>query len=74
MNIMRKCLLLSGVGAVGAVGALFAVKIARHRHHAGMYERAGKGIDEKLKESKESLDKATSRVQSIFDHIKNRKP
>jgi hypothetical protein len=61
------------VGAIGTVGALFAVKIARRRRHAGMYEKAGKGIDEKLKESKESLDRATSRIQSVFDRIRNRK-
>jgi hypothetical protein len=73
MNIIRKCLLISGVGAIGAVGALFTAKIARRRQHAGMYEKAGKSIDEKLKESKESLDRATSRIQSVFDRIRNRK-
>jgi hypothetical protein len=33
-----------------------------------------KEIDERLRESKAALDKATAHVQSVFEQIKNRKP
>jgi hypothetical protein len=62
--------MLSGVGALGATGILLIVNAAQNRRHVGMYEKAGKDIDEKLKDSKAILDKATARIQSIFDHIK----
>jgi hypothetical protein len=73
MGNMQKCLVVSGVVAVGVVGILLMVKAAQHRNHTGMYEKVGKGIDERLKESKETLDKATAHVQNVFEHIKNRK-
>jgi hypothetical protein len=38
-----------------------------------MYEKVGKGIDERLSESMAALNKATAQVQSVFEHIKNRK-
>jgi hypothetical protein len=71
---MRKYLMLSGVGAMGVVGTMLIVRAARHRRHTGICEKAGKDIDERLKESKAALDKATAHVQSVFEHIKNPKP
>jgi hypothetical protein len=72
MNTLRKCLILSGLGAMGIVAIIIMVKTARHRP-TGTYEKVGKGIDEKLKESKEALDKATAHVHNVFEHIKGRK-
>lgn len=71
---LKKCLVIAGVWTMGVVGILLMVKVARHRHCAGMYENVGKGLDEKLKESMVALTKATEHVQSVFEHIKNRKP
>jgi len=48
------------------------IKAFRNGGCTGMYEKAGKGIDERLKESTAALDKATTHVQSVFEHIKNR--
>jgi hypothetical protein len=73
MDTMRKFAGLSGVLAVGAAGLMLIVKAAQHRQHTGMYEKVGKGIDDRLKESKEALEKATAHVQSVFEHIKHRK-
>lgn len=73
MDTMRKCLVMSGAGVIGAAGLLLIVKAARHRHHMSMYEKVGKGIDEKLKESMAALDKATAHVQTVFEHMKSRK-
>jgi hypothetical protein len=73
MDNMRKCLVMTGVGAVGVVGILLIVKFARHWHQAGMYGKVGKGIEERLKESKEALDNATSHVQRVFEQIKGQK-
>jgi hypothetical protein len=73
MDCKKKCLVLCGVGTVG-VGIILMVKAARHWHHPGKCEKVGKNIDERLKESKAALDKATAHVQSVYDHIKNRKP
>jgi hypothetical protein len=61
------------VVAMGVVGILLMANAARHRRHAGMCEKAGKGIDERLSESKTALEKATAHVQGVFEHIKNRK-
>jgi hypothetical protein len=74
MDNMRKYLMISGVCAMGVVGIILMVKAARHRHHTGRYEKVGKGIDQSLRESKAALDKATAHVQSVFEHITNRKP
>jgi hypothetical protein len=73
MDTMRKCLVISGVGVMWIVGILLMVKTAQTRRHAGMYEKVGKGIDERLSESMAALNKATAQVQSVFEHIKNRK-
>jgi hypothetical protein len=74
MNAIRKCLTISGLAALGAAGALLLASVMRRKDRAGRCEKVGKGVDEKLKESKAALDKAAARVQSVFDHIKNRKP
>jgi hypothetical protein len=73
MKIMRKCLAISGVVFVGSALAMFIFKKAGCRHESGVYEKVGKGIDERLKESMAALDNATSHVQSVFEHIKNLK-
>lgn len=73
MDTMRKCLVMSGLGALGAAGVLLIVKATRHRHHMSMYEKVGKGVNEKLKESMAALDKATAHVQTVFEHMKNGK-
>ena len=70
MKIMRKCLAISGVFFIGSALALLIFKKARCGHDSGVYEKVGKGIDERLKESMAALDKATSHVQSVFEHIK----
>jgi hypothetical protein len=74
MNIVRKCMALFGIGALGAAGIMLYVKLKRDGRQAGTYENLGKNIDEKLNASKAALDKASSHVQSVFEHIKNRKP
>jgi hypothetical protein len=74
MKTVRKCLAIAGLCALGIIGALLLVKMTRHRNLTGMCEKAGKGIDERLKESKAALDTAAAHIQSVFDHIKNRKP
>jgi len=74
MNSVRKCIALFGVGAIGAAGIMLYVKLKRDGRQAGTYENLGKNIDEKLDASKAALDKASSHVQNIFEHIKNRKP
>jgi hypothetical protein len=38
-----------------------------------MCEEAGRGIDERLRESKVALDKASAHIQNVFEHVKNRK-
>jgi hypothetical protein len=73
MDKILKYLVTGGVVVMGVVGILLMVKASRHMHHAGMCEKAGKGIDERLTESKAALDKATAHVQSVFENIKNRK-
>jgi hypothetical protein len=74
MNSIRKCLVILGMGVTGWFGILLMVKAVRSKRHTGMYEKVGKGIDERLSESKAALNKATAHVQSIFEQIKNRKP
>jgi hypothetical protein len=74
MDNMQKCVVISGVGAMGVVGIILMAKAARHPHNTGRYEKVGKGIDQRLRESKAALDKATAHVQSVFEHITNRKP
>ena len=72
---MRKCLAISVIGAAGVicVELLLTAKIAGRRRESGACEKLGKGIDERLKESKAALEKATAHVQSVFEHIKDRK-
>ena len=72
MDTIRRCLVISGVGVAWVVGILLMVKTAQIRRHMGMYEKVGKGIDERLSESMAALNKATAQVQSVFEHIKNR--
>ena len=74
MDKMHKNAVLAGLIAAGLGSVMLIAKTARHRHPTGMYEKVGKSIDERLRESKEALDRATARVQSVFEHIKNRKP
>lgn len=74
MKTVQKGLVLSRVGAIGVIAVLFMAMASRHRHHTGRCEKAGRDIDERLKESKAALDKAIAHVQSAYEHIKNRKP
>ena len=70
MDTMEKCITLSCLGVTGIVGLLF-IKVAWRRRHGNLFAKAGKGLDEKLKESIMALDEAKARVQSAFDHIRN---
>lgn len=72
MKTMGKCVALSCVGVTGILGILF-IKFARRRRNGNLYAKAGKGLDEKLKESIVALDEAKARVQSAFDHIRDLK-
>jgi hypothetical protein len=72
MDTMGKCVALSCLGVTGIVGLLF-LKVAWHRRHGKFFAKAGKGLDEKLKESIMALDEAKARVQSAFDHIRDLK-
>lgn len=73
MKSVEKILALSGLAVLGVAGIALFVKTAQHLRHAGVYEKVGHGIDEKLKESIASLNRATDHVQTVFDHIKNKK-
>ena len=73
MDNIRKGLVIVGMGAIGWVGTLLIVKAVRPKRPTGTYEKIGKGIDEKLNESKAALDNATAQVHSVFEQIKNRK-
>jgi hypothetical protein len=73
MDNIRKGLVIAGMGAIGWVGTLLIVKAARPKRPMGTYEKIGKGMDERLSESKAALDKAAAQVQSVFEQIKNRK-
>jgi hypothetical protein len=70
MDTMGKCVALSCLGITGIVGLLF-IKAAWRRRHRNLFAQAGRGLDEKLKESIMALDEAKARVQSAFDHIRN---
>ena len=72
MDTIRKSLFLSGAGALGVFGIILFFKYLLH-HNAIKFEKAGKGIDEKLHESMVALDKATVNVQQVFENIKNLK-
>ena len=69
MDTMRKYLIISGAGIIG-IGILLMIK-ASHHHDTGMCESVGKSLDEKLRDSKDALDKASAHVQSVFEQIKN---
>ena len=71
MNNLWKVLALAGVVVLDIVGIMLIAKAARHRRHAGRYEKLAKSIAEKLVASKDALDKATAHVQSVFEQIKN---
>lgn len=72
MNSTKKSLLMAGAGLIGVVGILLLVKT--WKHHAGLYEKVGKGIDEKMRESKAALERASAHVQQVFEHIKSIRP
>jgi hypothetical protein len=73
MNTLQKYLAMACTGAVAALGIGLLLKAAGCRHHAGFCEKAGKGLDGRLHESIEMLNKATVHVQSVFEQLKNRK-
>lgn len=73
MNDLKKYLAIAGAGAIGAFGIVLLGKTLGCRHHAGICEKTGKGLDEKLKESLEALDQAATRVQGVIEHFKSRK-
>lgn len=70
MKNLWKDLMLVGIGVAGVV---LMVKAARQRGHSGRYENMGKSIDEKIRESKEALEKATAHVHGVFEQIRNLK-
>jgi hypothetical protein len=74
MDNTQKNLALLGIAAIGIGGMVLIAKALWHQDHTSIYEKVGKGIDERLKESKEALERASVRVQSAFEHIKTRKP
>jgi hypothetical protein len=73
MDTLRKNLFLYGAGALGIISIVLFVKHLLHHHDALKLEAAGKGIDEKLRESLAALDKATANVQQVFENIKHLK-
>jgi hypothetical protein len=73
MGIIRKCLVISGIGAMWIVGILLMVKPSHSKRHIGKYEKVGEGIDERLIEARATLDKATAQVRSVFEYIKSRR-
>ncbi len=72
INKMQKKLLISGAGAVGAIS--LAALAGSAWYHRAFYEKARKGLNEKLKDSKIALDAAFARVQSAFEKIKREAP
>jgi len=73
MNTMMKRLVMTSFCVAGAIGILLIIKSVKYKCRKGMCEKWGKGIDEKLKEAKTGLDKATAHVESVFEHIKTPK-
>lgn len=73
MDTIRKSLFQSVAGALGVIGMVLLIKYLLHHHNALQFEKAGKGLDEKLHESMVALDKATANVQQIFQSIKHLK-
>jgi hypothetical protein len=63
----RGHVLLFGViaGVVLSVGALLLIR--RLRHHAGLAERAGLGIDASVKKAAEGLSKAAAAIEEKSD-------
>lgn len=72
MDTIRKSLFLSGAAALGVFGIVLLFKYILH-HNTIKFEATGKGIDQKLHDSMEALDKATANVQQIFENIKHLK-
>lgn len=68
----KKCFMISAVEALTVLIVLLVTRAVRRRHFSGIFEKTGSGIDERLKESKVALEKAAARVQSVFEHIRNR--
>jgi hypothetical protein len=73
MNNMRRLLIVCGLGVIGIACAILIIKNRSVKHSDGMCEEAGRGIDERLRESKAALDKASAHIQNVFEHVKNRK-
>jgi hypothetical protein len=72
MHMRGRWFMKSVVGVMWVTGMAFLIKAVWHWQHAIIAEKATKGIDEKLKESKAALDKAFTYAQSVFDRIKSR--
>ncbi|MDD5673761.1 MAG: hypothetical protein PHC61_06345 [Chitinivibrionales bacterium] len=73
MNRLRKDVIKSGLCMMAIVGVAGLIKIAWHRHHCAEHENNGKKLDERLKDSILSLNKATAHIQSVFEKIKLKK-
>ena len=56
MDNLRKCLALTGIGAVGVIGTLLIIKAARRRH-AGLAEKTGHAIDASIIAAAKKLEK-----------------
>ena len=72
MDARGKCLAASCLGVTGILGLLF-LNAAWCRRHMATCQKTGKGLDDTLKESLSALDKATSQVKSVFEHLKGLK-
>lgn len=73
MSTIRKCLLISVAEPIAIFIILLMFRSLLHGHHIGRYEKAGTGIDNKLKNTKSAFEKTAVYLQSIFDLIKDRK-
>ncbi|MBN1128276.1 MAG: hypothetical protein JXA71_04785 [Chitinispirillaceae bacterium] len=73
MKNLWKDLTLVGAGVTGGVAVALMVKAAQQRNHPGRYENLGKSVDEKIRESKDALEKATAHVYGVFEQIRNLK-
>jgi hypothetical protein len=74
MDAMRKCLVIAGMSVMWFFGILVTIRAARCTRRTSMYEKVGKAIEERLNESKATLDKTASQVRSVLEYIKTLKP